>query len=266
MTASGGSLELGMGNEVAVMTRQEVSSRESQSTRSSAAAWFGSMVLVLVAGLALLSVIAGYGATSEASRPPVSTYLDSEVGSNMLAGLVVAVLVTWALWQTVRTATGRALSKTATVIVLAASFLLIQAAMAGVSELGRRNAEAAVRAQAEVSAIAQAEADTRSCSEEDIDLLGDVYSTLGSRWGPFVASGRTDSSCHGPKIESNDRADRDSDWIVALMTDDGWTLVESEPFLVFERGADQIHAMIDYFRVTPEEGSHLVVVDFWVQP
>ncbi len=248
------------------MTRQEVSSRESQSTRSSAAAWFGTVVLVSIAGLALLSVIVGYGATSEAGRPPVSAYVDSGVGPNMLAGLVVAVLVTWALWQTVRTATGRTLSRTATMAVLAASFLLVQGAMAGVSELGRRNAEAAVRAQAEVSAIAQAEADTRSCSGADIDLLGDVYSTLGSRWGPFAASGRTDGSCHGPKMESNDLADRDSDWVVALMTDDGWTLAESKPFLVFERGTDQIHVMIDYHQVNPDEGTHLVVVDFWVQP
>ncbi len=181
-----------------------------------------------------------------------------------------------------RTATGRTLSKTATVVVLAASFPLIQAAMAGVSELGRRQAEAAVHAQAEAAAIsqpgddtrsqaeaaatAQAEADTRSCSGEDIDLLGDVYSTLGSRWGPFAASGRTDGRCHGPKIVSNERADLDNDWVVAVMSDDGWTLAESKPFLVFERGTDQIHVMIDHFRDTPEEGSDLVVVDFWVQP
>ncbi len=238
------------------MSRQEVSARESQSTGSSAAAWFGTVVWVVVAGLALLSVIVGYGATSEAGRPPVSAYVDSGAGPTMLAGLIVAVLVTWAVWLTVRTATGRSLSKTATVVVLAASFLLIQAAMAGVSELGRRNAEAAVRTQAEVWAIARAEA----CSGADMDLLGDVYSTLGSRWGPFTASGRTDGSCHGPKIVSNDRADRDSDWVVALMTDDGWTLAESRRFLAFERGTDRIQMGMDYFRDTPNEGSDLVVV------
>jgi hypothetical protein len=247
------------------MTRQEVSSRESQSTLSSRGWWFWTVYLAIFAGAALIGWLGLIGATSSASRPPVS-YTEEGFGPSIVVGLLVAGLVAAAVWLAVRTVTGRTPSKATTVVLLAASALLIQAAMAGVWELGRRQGEADVRAQVEVSASAQAEADTSSCSGSDIDLLGDVYSALGSRWGPFAASGRTNGSCHGPKMESNERADRDSDWVVALMADDGWTLAESKPFLVFERGTDQIHMMIDYFRVTPEEGSHLVVVDFWVQP
>ena len=158
MTASSGSLELGMGNEVVAMTRQEVSSRESQSTRSSAAAWFGTVCLAIFAGAALIGWLGLIGATSSASRPPVS-YTEEAMGPTIVVGLFVAVLVAAAVWLAVRTVTGRTPSKATTVVLLAASALLIQAAMAGVWELGRRQSEADVRAQA------------AACSVADVDLL-----------------------------------------------------------------------------------------------
>ena len=240
------------------MTQRTASHRDSQSTRSSRGWWFWTVYLAMFAGAALIAVLAGHGAVSETSRPPVSAYLDNGVGPNVLAGVVLAVLVTSVVWLAVRTATGRTLSRTATVMVLAASFLLVQAAMAGVSELGRRQAEADVRAQAD------------ACSVADVDLLREVYSTLGSKWGPFAAHGMTDGSCHGPEVETNDPADEGT-WVVAQMTDDGWALVQSSPrLLVFDRETDQVHVSIARFEtpppVEPDDPEVLIFYDFWVEP
>ncbi len=240
------------------MTRQEDISLDPQSTLSSRGWWFWTVYLAIFAGAALIGWLGLIGATSSMSRPPVS-YTEEEMGPTIVVGLLVAVLVAAAVWLVVRTVTGRTPSKTVTVVLLAASVLLIQAAMAGMWELGRRQAEADVRAQG------------LACSVADVDLLREVYSTLGSEWGPFAASGRTDGSCHGPEVETNDPADEGA-WVVAQMTDDGWALMQSSPeLLVFDRETDQVHVSIARFEtspppVEPDDPEALILYDFWVEP
>ena len=184
---------------------------------------------------------------SESSRPPIS-YVQED--GNIALAVVVGVAVAAAAWLVVRTATGRRPSRTVTVVVVAASVLIVQAASAVAWELGRRQGEADERARFE------------ACAQADVAVLRDVYDTLGSAWGVFSGTGLADGSCRGPEVEGLDR-----DVVVARMASDGWALVESEPHRVLERGARQVHMRIEYYPGDPEEGDgDVALVDFWVEP
>jgi hypothetical protein len=193
-------------------------------------------VLVLVALAA--TYLAVYEASwnwSRMSNPPVSSYLDSGGASGVMFGIPAALLLAAAVWLTARTVTGTAPSRTTTIVVLVGSLVLMQIAMAVAADLGRRQGLVEDRAEA------------AACSEADVATLQAVLDSLspmpeGEPAVQVSVWGRADGSCV-TNLGYDDPA-YEGDQMVDVLTEQGWTLVDSSPdLLVLHRGEDELHAV-----------------------